>query len=191
MDRMRTFYDIAKDNDRKFVVDINNVAYLKHLSKDPQLGIPDFSDEHIAIFKPLKSSYSKSQKELFDEPNLITADDVKKNQDKMICAFSFWNFGSLIDIKPNPNSLYIHSASEPWDDEGESDKKRVNLWLDHFGLTRLQSHCSGHSKGSYLLEVVKTIDSDMLYPIHTEHPDAYGKVTDKLTIVQEAKRYEL
>ena len=31
---------------------------------------------------------------------------------------------------------------------------------------------------------------DMLYPIHTEHPDAYGKVTDKLTIVQEAKRYE-
>ena len=191
MDRMRTFYDIAKDNDRKFVVDINNVAYLKHLSKDPQLGIPDFSDEHIAIFKPLKSSYSKSQKDLFDEPNLITADDVIKNQDKMICAFSFWNFGSLIDIKPNPNSLYIHSASEPWDDEGESDKKRVNLWLEHFGLNRLQSHCSGHSKGSYLLDVVKTIDSDMLYPIHTEHPEAYGKVTDKLTIVQEAKKYEL
>ena len=113
------------------------------------------------------------------------------NQDKMLCAFSFWNFGSLIDIKPTSNSLYIHSASEPWDDEGESDKKRVNLWLEHFGLNRLQSHCSGHSKGSYLLEVVKTIDSDMLYPIHTEHPDAYGKVTDKLTIVQEAKRYEL
>ena len=58
-------------------------------------------------------------------------------------------------------------------------------------MTRLQSHCSGHSKGSYLLEVVKTIDSDMLYPIHTEHPDAYKKVTDKLTIVQEGKKYEL
>ena len=99
--------------------------------------------------------------------------------------------GHLIDIKPTSNSLYIHSSSEPWDDEGESDKKRVNLWLEHFGLNRLQSHCSGHSKGSYLLEVVKTIDSDMLYPIHTEHPKAYGKVTDKLTIVQEAKKYEL
>ena len=60
-----------------------------------------------------------------------------------------------------------------------------------FGLNCVQSHCSGHSKGSYLLEVVKTIDSKMLYPIHTEHPDAYGKVTDKLTIVQEAKKYEL
>ena len=36
-------------------------------------------------------------------------------------------------------------------------------------------------------EGVKTIDSDMLYPIHTEHPDAYGKVTDKLIIVQEGK----
>ena len=62
---------------------------------------------------------------------------------------------------------------------------------DFSGLNRLQSHCSGHSKGSYLLEVVKTIDSKMLYPIHTEHPDAYGKVTDKLTIVEEGKKYEV
>jgi len=191
MDRMRTFYNIAKENDRKFVVDINNVAYLKHLSKDPQLGIPDFTDDDIAIFKPLKSSWSKTQKDLFDEPNLITANDVVKNQNKMICAFSFWNFGSLIDIKPTSGSLYVHSSSEPWDDEGEIDKKRMNLWLDHFDLTRVQSHCSGHSKGSYLMDVVKTIDSKMLYPIHTEHPDAYRKVTDKITIVEEGKKYDL
>ena len=26
---------------------------------------------------------------------------------------------------------------------------------------------------------------------HTEHPDAYKKVTDKITIVQEAKKYEM
>ena len=58
-------------------------------------------------------------------------------------------------------------------------------------IGRVQSHCSGHSKGQDLLDIVKSIDSKMLFPIHTEHPDAYKKVTDKITIVQEAKRYEI
>ena len=31
----------------------------------------------------------------------------------------------------------------------------------------------------------------MLYPIHTVHPESYRKVTDKITIVEEAKKYEL
>jgi ribonuclease J len=189
MDRMRTFYNIAKENDRKFVVDIANVAYLKHLSKDPQLGIPNFDDEDIAIFKPEKASWKKYQKELFDEPNIVTASDIAKNQDKMICAFSFWNFGALIDIKPQSGSLYIHSASEPFNDEGEFDKKRVDTWLNHYDLERVQSHCSGHSKGQDLLDVVKTVDAKMLYPVHTEHPDAYNKVSKNMTIVKEGIRY--
>ena len=94
-------------------------------------------------------------------------------------------------MKRTPGALYMHSLSEPWNDEGKSDQKRVNLWLDHFGLNRVQSHCSGHSKGQDLLDIVKEIDSDMLFPIHTENPESYKKVTEKLTIVQEAKKYEL
>jgi len=191
MDRMRTFYNVAKENDRKFVVDISDVVYLKHLSKDPQLNVPNFDDDNIAIFKPLKLSWKKSQKELFDEPNIVSADDIAKNQDKMLCAFSFWNFGALIDIKPTSKSLYIHSLSEPFNDEGIFDKKRVNAWLERFDLNRFQSHCSGHSKGKYLLDIVKTIDAKMLFPIHTEHPDAYKKITDKITIVDEGKKYNL
>jgi len=38
---------------------------------------------------------------------------------------------------------------------------------------------------------VKTIDAKMLYPIHTKYPDAYKKVTDKITIVEEGKKYEI
>jgi len=191
MDRLRTFYNVAKENDRKFVVDISDVVYLKHLSKDPQLNVPNYTDENIAIFKPLKTSWTKLQKELLDEPNIVTAEDIAKNQDKMICSFSFWNFGALIDIQPTSGSLYIHSLSEPFNDEGEFDKTKVDAWLDLYDLTRVQSHCSGHSKGQYLLDVVKTIDAKMLFPIHTEHPDAYTKVTDKITIVEEGKKYQI
>ena len=191
MDRMRTFYNVAKENDRKFVVDIANVVYLKHLSKDPQLGVPNFDDENILIFKPEKSSWTKSQKELLDEPNIVTAADIAKNQDKMLCAFSFWNFGALIDIKPQSGSLYIHSLSEPFNDEGEFDKTRVDTWLDHYGLDRVQSHCSGHSKGQDLLDIVTTVNAKTLFPVHTEHPNAYRKVAKNMVLVEEGKKYSL
>ena len=104
-------------------------------------------------------------------------------------AFSVLHFGSLIYIKPQSGSLYIHSSSEPSNDEAEFDKKRVDMWLNHYDLERVQSHCSGHSKGQDLLDVVTTVDAKMLYPIHTEHPDAYNKVAKNMTIVQEGKKY--
>jgi len=191
MDRMRTFYNIAKENGRKFVVDIANVAYLKHLSKDPNLGIPNFDDENIAIFKPLKTTWTKIQKELLDEPNIVTAQDIAKNPDKMLCAFSFWNFGALIDIKPKSGSLYIHSLSEPFSDEGEFDKTRVDTWLNHYNLERVQSHCSGHSKGQDLLDVVTTVNAKTLFPVHTEYPNEYRKVAKDMILVDEGKQYEI
>jgi ribonuclease J len=191
MDRLRTFYNIAKENNRKLVVDISNVSYLKHLSKDPQLGVPNFDDEHIAIFKPEKSSWKKSQKELFDEPNIVTAVDIKQNQDKMICAFSYWNFGALIDVKPQSGSLYIHSLSEPFNDEGEIDKTRVDTWLNRYNLERIQSHCSGHSKGQDLLDAVQSINAKTLFPVHTIHPNAYKKVSKNMVLIEEGAKYEL
>ena len=191
MDRLRTFYNIAKQNNRKFVVNVNDAPFLEHLAKDPQLNVPTPNDEHIQIFSPEKSTRRKFEKEYLEYDNVITAQDLAKQQGQSLCAFSFWHFGALIDTKPTPGSLYIHSASEPFNDEGVSDKKRIDLWLDHFDLNRVQSHCSGHSKGQDLLDIVKDINSDMLFPIHTVHPESYKNVTDKITIVKEGMTYQI
>jgi hypothetical protein len=39
--------------------------------------------------------------------------------------------------------------------------------------------CSGDGEGKYLFEIAKTIDAKMLYPIHTEHPEIYVRLTRK------------
>ena len=39
IDRVRTFYRIAKESGRKFVVKLKDCYYLKHLSKDPNPGV--------------------------------------------------------------------------------------------------------------------------------------------------------
>ena len=191
MDRLRTFYNVAKENGRKLVININDTLFLEKLSQDPQLNVPTPDDEDILIYKPKKTVWKPFERQYLENTNTLTAEELVLQQDKLLCAFSFWDFGAIIDMKPKTGGLYLHSASEPYNEEGQLSYKRVDLWLEHFGLNRIQSHCSGHSKGKDLLEIVKSIDSDMLFPIHTESPDAYTKVTNKLTIVQEAKKYEL
>jgi mRNA degradation ribonuclease J1/J2 len=49
MDRVRTFYRIAKENGRKLVVKLKDCYYLKHLSQDPNLGVPNYDDKDIVI----------------------------------------------------------------------------------------------------------------------------------------------
>jgi hypothetical protein len=66
-------------------------------------------------------------------------------------------------MKPPPGGLYIHSASELYNEEQVLSKERVVNWLDKFGMERHQIHCSGYTKGKDLFEIVKTIDAKRCY----------------------------
>ena len=103
----------------------------------------------------------------------------------------FYSFTSLIDIKPRPGAIYIHSASEPYTEEQEISEDRVENWLSHFEMNKYQCHCSGHAQGKDLLEAVSEISPKTLYPVHTEHPDLYNQVSKDLVIVKEGKKYGL
>lgn len=188
VDRLKTFYKIAKKTGRKFVFNVNDMPILKYLTNDPNLGVPNPKDKHISIFIPKKGVYRNYEKEYLDYPNVVTTEDIAKNQDKYLCAFAFWDFGSLIDIKPD-NSLYIRSSSEPYNEEMEIDEQRVNNWLRHFGFERFHSHCSGHAKGSDLLDLVREINAKTLFPVHTEHPEMFKRVSDNRILIDEGIKY--
>ena len=191
VDRLRTFYKIAKESGRRFVIPVDNTPYLKHLSKDPQLKVPKPDDANIDIFIPKKSTYKKYEKEYFDNGNAITTDEISKKGGKYLCAFAFWDFSELIDIKPEPGSLYVRSLSEPYSEEMELDQDRVNNWLKHFSFEKFQSHCSGHSKGKDLLEIVSEINAKTVYPVHTENADMFKKVSANRILIDVGHKYKL
>jgi len=198
VDRLRTFFKIAKENDRKFVVKINDAFYLKHLSQDKHLDVPNIDDENIIIYLPKRGSgsysdsdYKGSEKEFLDMHNTWTAEQIAARPNKVLCAIGFYSFTALIDMKPKPGAMYIHSSSEPYNEEQELSQDRIDAWLEHFGMNKFQSHCSGHARGQDLLEAVKDIGAKTLYPVHTEHPELYKKITNSMVLVQENKRYEL
>ena len=191
IDRLRTFYQAAKQNKRKLVINIKDIPYLKFLSQDPKLNVPKPDDENILIHLPKQGRYSKSEKSFIELPNVISTEKIGQLKDKVVCAFGFSQFGSLIDIKPETGSLYIHSSSEPYNEEQEFDEKRVNNWLNRFGLNRIQSHCSGHGIGKELGEIVTEINPKKLFPIHTDFPKAYQMFNQNLILVEETKSYNV
>lgn len=198
VDRLRTFYNVAKENGRKFVVKLNDAYFLKWLSQDPKLGVPKIDDENIIIYVPKKKSgtysdsdYKGKEEQFVDRNNAWTAEQIAVKEGKVLCAIGFFSFTALIDIKPDPGAAYIHSASEPYNEEQVIDQKRIDSWIEHFGMNKFQSHCSGHARGQDLLNAVKEIGAKMLYPVHTEFPELYKSVTDSITLVKEAVKYEL
>jgi ribonuclease J len=198
IDRVRTFFRIAKENGRKFVVKLKDCYYLKHLSQDPNLGVPACDDKDIVIYKPKQGSGAYANGDYYGEdgtfadlPNAKTAAEISQNPSRYLCGFGYYAFTALIDMKPRSGALYIHSASEPYNEEQVLSQERVDNWLDRFGMERHQIHCSGHAKGKDLFDIVKAIDAKMLFPIHTEHPEMYVRVTRGMTVVEEGKSYSV
>ena len=123
-DRVRTFYRIAKENGRKLVVKLKDCYYLKHLSQDTSLGIPNYDDKDVVIYKPKQVSGTYADGDYYGEdvtfaslPNAKTAAEISQNPSQYLCALGYFGFASLIDIKPPSGTLYIHSASEPYNEE--------------------------------------------------------------------------
>jgi len=198
VDRMRTFFKIAKENGRKFVVKLNDAYFLKYLSQDAHLNVPNIDDKDIVIYIPKRGTGTYSNKDykgkdgqFLDLHNSWTAEQIATQRSKVLCAIGFYSFTALIDMKPRPGAVYIHSASEPYNEEQEISQTRVDNWINHFGMSKFQSHCSGHARGKDLLEAVSEIGAETLYPIHSEHPELYKKVSKNMILVEEGKRYDL
>ena len=197
VDRMRTFYNIAKENDRKFVVKLNDTYFLKYLSEDPKLDIPNINDENIIIYLPKKgtgmyanSDYKASENQFINLDNTLSAQQIALNEKHALCAMGFYSFTALIDMKLDPGALYIHSASEPYTEEQAISQNRIDNWLNNFGMEKFQCHCSGHAGGKDLLGAVQEINANTIYPIHTEHPEVFQSISDTI-IVQESRKYFL
>ncbi len=198
VDRMRTFFNVAKENNRKFVVKLKDAYFLKHLSQDPKLNVPNVDDDDIIIYLPkmrsgkyVDSDYTSNDQQFIDQHNAWTAEQIAARENKVVCSLGFYNFTSLIDMNPKAGAVYIHSASEPYNEEQEISQERTDNWIEHFGMKKFQSHCSGHARTSDLLAAMKDIGAKTLYPVHTEQPELYKSISSDVVIVQEAKRYEI
>lgn len=198
VDRFNTFYKMAKDLDKKLVISFKHACFLERYHSDKKLKAPSSRDNQILLLKPkrLTGTYIDEDytdwyiKRRLNYSNIIVAEDIVKNPNKYMVVLNFYYFNMLVDLKPN-NGTYIHSLSEPFNEEMQISYERMHNWLKQFDVKFFQSHCSGHISGSDLYELIETVKPKTVYPIHTEYPDMFKKLSMHTHIVKEGETYKL
>ena len=91
----------------------------------------------------------------------------------------FWHLPELVDLRPPPGSPFIHSKSEPFEEDDVNDAV-LQHWLDRFGLQRHQLHASGHLSEREVGEMIRTIDAKAVMPVHTQHADRFTQLARRV-----------
>ena len=185
LDRFMTFYNVAKENGRKIVISKRHAYLLEKLQDVPALkeDIPRIDDENVLIYIDKKdtgryerSDYRTWERKFLDVANAVKANWIHKNQEDVVVCLTFFDVNELIDISPNIGSIYVHSTSEPHNEEQIIDEQRLNNWIDFFGLEKHHFHCSGHASSIEIQKIIQTINPKELIPIHTEQAELFEKM---------------
>ena len=198
IDRFTTFYNISKILGKKLVISFKHACFLERYHKDPKIKSPDSRDENILILKPKRLTGTYCNEDYTDEyiksrlnyTNIITPEELGKKPKNYMIVLNFWYFNQLIDLKPK-GGVYIHSLSEPFNEEMEISYERMVNWIQFFNMDFVQSHCSGHINGADLKNLLEAVKPKKLFPIHTEKPKLFSKLNLKTHIVKEGKSYKI
>lgn len=202
LDRLLTFHRVAKDSDRVLVVNLKQAYMLKLFSGK---GYPELNE--VAVYVPTRgwghiddgaffcvegewtcgstmdtsskiSDYKTWEREFIEDDNALNYKDIQEDPGKYLFRCDSFELKELIDIKPE-KAIYIKSVTEPFDEEMEFDEKRIENWLRHFNLCPVHKmHVSGHASGPELLEMIRKIQPEILYPIHTYNKELFKVVED-------------
>ncbi len=108
--------------------------------------------------------------------NTVTSADVAAQPHEFLFSISYWTIGELFDIFPHdgtppPGGLYIHSMTQPFNDEMEISDRKLQRWLHAFRLDRETTHVSGHLSEEDLHWVIDEVGPRTLVPVHSQDPN--------------------
>jgi ribonuclease J len=199
VDRLNSFFHIAKKNRRCLAVSLKQAYLLDALRKDKGLTVPALDDEGILIFRKSKKRFDKWEKQLIEQykgqNKIFDVFEVSKQQCKVVLAVSFYDFDELVPLQPAAGSCYVLSASEPFNEEMEIDYERLVNWLRHYGLPQYHVHVSGHIMPLRLKAALKEINAERIFPVHTESAGLFARfmrdLNSQVTLVEKGKEYTL
>jgi len=197
VDRLNSFYRIAKKSQRCLAVSLRQAHLMDALRRDKGLSLPDLSDESMLIFRKSKKKYDWWESQIMENypEKIVDVFEVSKRQCKAVLAMSFYDLEELVEIKPEAGSCYILSASEPFNEEMEIDFERLINWLRHYGLPQYHAHVSGHIMPLQLKTILKEVEARNVFPIHTENAGLFAKfmrgLKSQIVLAEKGKEYKI
>jgi len=195
VDRLNSFNRSCRRCGRSLAVTMRQAHLMRRLQGDPRLEVPDIQDGGILVFQKEKKRYFGWEKEIMGLGNTVDASRVAAMQSRVVLVCSFYDFEELIEIKPLPESCYVLSASEPYDEEMELDFERLTNWLIHYGLPQYHIHVSGHIMPLQLRQALRTIGAKKVFPVHCQHPQLFNRFVrnmgSTIILAEKEKEYAL
>lgn len=166
--------------------DMSLAVYFEAANKGMLLRTPgdipvvaeDLSLEPVSVAEAqhaelVASDYVGWQREYLGAPTRIGPLDVRREPGAYIMSLSYWSITELFDIFPDrekAGGLYIHSQTQPFNDEMYQDRRKLLRWLKAFHLDWAETHVSGHLGDEDLAWVLDEIRPRTLVPVHTLAP---------------------
>jgi ribonuclease J len=197
VDRLNSFYRVAKKNGRCLAVSLKQAHLLNALRRDKGLSVPNLDDANVLIFRKSKKKHDKWESEIMEKhpDKIVDVFEVSKQQCKAVLAMSFYDLEELVELRPEAGSCHILSASEPFNEEMEIDFEKLLNWLKHYGLPQYHVHVSGHIMPLQLKSVLKKIGAKKIFPIHTENAELFASfvrdMKSQTVLIEKGKEYEI
>jgi ribonuclease J len=133
----------------------------------------------------------------FGDAHVVTPDQVRADPGQYLLSLNLWTMNNLFDLFPDRSKaggLYIHSQTQPHNDDMEQDLFRLQRWLMAFGLNApdhvpKRTHVSGHIGEEDLHHILDDLKPKLLVPIHSEEPgmtrDRYLARTGRRALVMD------
>ncbi|MCA1819162.1 MAG: MBL fold metallo-hydrolase [Halobacteriales archaeon] len=127
-------------------------------------------DGHKAL---VASEYETWQAPFLHAPTRVSAPDIAREPSAYLFSINFWSITELLDIFPQPpgpsgpGGLYIHSQTQPFNDDMLQDERKLGRWLSLYNLDRVQTHVSGHLGDADLGWAIDQVRPRLLVPVHT------------------------
>ncbi len=198
-DRMLSFLSAAKKLGRKLVISLKQAYLLDELARCGEKLAPSLDDEDIELYasrkswgligskcdgKLLREDYESWERVYLDRA--ICYRELRADPEKYLFFCSNFDLAALIDIKPQPQSVYIKSVCEPFDAEMEVDWERISNWIRHLNLPIVATHVSGHASSFQLKKFVEEAKPKVVVPIHTQNAAGFSVWHDKVRLLEAA-----
>jgi len=179
VERLETFLAAAQAAGRQLVVLAKDALLLHAIhATAPSVPLPDATAGPL-VFRDRRrkaDSWERYVRELYGAA-LVDAESIARAPQEFVLALSLYDLPRLLDVAPR-GGRYIYSSSEPHQEEQIGDMRRLQNWVELFGMTRfggeggagedLQFHASGHAPGPDLLDFIATVQPRRLLPVHLD-----------------------
>src|SRR5206468_1075006 len=98
------------------------------------IAVPDAAKENdLVLFDRLLRKTDPWERELQAKlkDRVVTAEQIAARPSEYLVQLDFWHLPELVDLRPPPGSPFIHSKSEPFE-EDDVNAAVLQHWLDPF-----------------------------------------------------------